>query len=266
MEIGRVLDAELPEVYGPELFDRKVDVIFDHIYASYFDNGESVYDLADAGAGSLPAVATLPSTAERVNDDLLAAVRSDPAMFSRLMETVFGASATWACSTEQLLIREGSRVVEYKQTARWNVQEQRKDKTMEQVVVKTVAGMLNDQGGTLLIGATDNGEPVGLDDDYAQVSPPNADAYVNWLDTLFEHTLGHAGAHRLSIRIDQVNHRDICRIDVPASSRPIWVKTKGASDILYQRRNNSTGAIPSTEVKQFISERFGSQHTELQEF
>ena len=47
-------------------------------------------------------------------------------MFSRLMETVFGASATWACSTEQLLIREESRVVEYKQTARWNVREQRR--------------------------------------------------------------------------------------------------------------------------------------------
>jgi len=39
-----VLDAELPEVYGSELFDRKVGSIFDHIYASYHNNGESVYD------------------------------------------------------------------------------------------------------------------------------------------------------------------------------------------------------------------------------
>ena len=119
-----VLDAELPEVYGPELFDRKVNAIFDHIYASYNDKDDSVYDLAEVGAGALPAVATLPSTAEEVNDDLLSAVRSDPAMLSRLMEAVFGASATWACPTEQLLIREESRVVEYKQTARWNVREE----------------------------------------------------------------------------------------------------------------------------------------------
>ena len=253
-----VLDAELPEVYGPELFDRKVNAIFDHIYASYYGDGESVYDLADAGVGA-PAVATLPNTAEEVNDDLLSAVRSNPAMLSRLMETVFGASATWACPTEQLLIREESRVVEYKQTARWNVRERRRDKTMEQVVVKTVAGMLNDRGGTLLIGVTDDGSPVGLDDDYAQVSPPNADAYVNWLDTLFDNSLGHVGAHRLSIRIDQVNYRDVCRIDVPASSRPIWVKTKDGSDVLYQRRNNSTRPVPPTEVEHFLTERFGNQ-------
>ncbi len=37
------LDHELPDVYGPELFDRKVDAIFDHIYTSYHNNGESVY-------------------------------------------------------------------------------------------------------------------------------------------------------------------------------------------------------------------------------
>ena len=35
---------------------------------------------------------------------------------------------------------------------------------MEQVIVKTVAGLLNDRGGTLLIGVTNSREPVGLDD------------------------------------------------------------------------------------------------------
>ena len=176
------------------------------------------------------------------------------------METVFGASATWACPTEELLIHDETRAVEYKQTARWNVREQRRDNTMEQVIVKTVAGMLNDRGGTLLIGVTDDGEPVGLDDDYAQVKPPNADGYVNWLDTLFENHLGHSGANRLTIRIDQIDGHDVCRIDVPASSRPIWVKNKNGLNTLYQRRNNSTRPVPPVEVEKFIAERFGSQH------
>ena len=76
--IGTVLDEELPDVYGPELFDRKVDTVFDHIYASYFDNGASVYDTPGASADAGAAVATLPTTAEEVSDDLLAQVRSDP--------------------------------------------------------------------------------------------------------------------------------------------------------------------------------------------
>ena len=41
--VRKTLDYELPDIYGPELFDRKVDAIFDHIYTSYHNNGESVY-------------------------------------------------------------------------------------------------------------------------------------------------------------------------------------------------------------------------------
>ena len=255
--IGTVLDDELPDVYGPELFDRKVDAVFDHIYTSYFDDGASVYDTPDARPDASTAVVTMPTTVEDVNDDVLARVHSDPDLFARLMETVFGTSATWACPTEELLTRDETRSVEYKQTARWNVRDQRRDKTMEQTIVKAVAGMLNDRGGTLLIGVTDDRQPVGLHDDYAQVKPANADGFVNWLDTLFENSLGHAGANRLTIRIDQVNGRDVCRIDVPASTRPIRVKNKNGPDILYQRRNNSTRAVPDDEIETFIAERFG---------
>ena len=102
---------------------------------------------------------------------------------------------------------------------------------------QTVAGLLNDRGGTLLIGVTDSREPVGLDDDYAHVKPPNADGYVNWLDTLFENHLGDAGANRLDIRIDRINNHDICRIDIPPAPDPMWVKKKKGTNALYQRRN-----------------------------
>ncbi len=42
--IKTVLDNELPDAYRPELFDRKVDAVYEHIYTSYHNNGESVYD------------------------------------------------------------------------------------------------------------------------------------------------------------------------------------------------------------------------------
>ena len=122
---------------------------------------------------------------------------------------------------------------------------------------KTAAGMLNDHGGTLLIGVTDDGEPVGLEADYALVKPPNADGLVNWLDTLFDNSLGHVGANLLAIRMDQVNGHDICRIDIPASSRPIWVKNPNGDDTLYQRRDNSTRQVPTNEIKPFLTDRFG---------
>ncbi|MXY02179.1 MAG: HsdR family type I site-specific deoxyribonuclease [Acidimicrobiales bacterium] len=254
--IKRVLDDELPEVYDLELLETKTGSIFDHISTSYFNDGRSVYDAAAQVARAGTAVATLPAAAEEVSDELLAVAAVDPDVRARLMEKLYGANATWARSTEELLGGE-NREIEYKQTARWNVREQRKDRAMEGVVVKTIAGMLNDHGGTLLIGVTDDGEPVGLDNDYALVRPPNADGFVNWLDTLFDNSLGHAGAHRLTIRMDQVDGHDVCRIDIPASSRPIWVKNPKGDDTLYQRRNNSTRAVPADELDIFLPDRFG---------
>jgi type I restriction enzyme R subunit len=45
--IRGLLDDELPnDPYPPELFDDKVDAIFNHLVAAYGDDGESVYDLA----------------------------------------------------------------------------------------------------------------------------------------------------------------------------------------------------------------------------
>lgn len=127
----------------------------------------------------------------------------------------------------------------------------------EEIIAKTVAGFLNAQGGTLLIGVNDDGHPVGLGPDYALVGPPNADGFVNWLDTVLDNTLGHAGAHRVRIRIDVVDGTEACRVDVPASSKPIWTHFKRQDAALYERRNNSTRKVPAAEVDQFIAERFG---------
>ncbi|HEX9994982.1 MAG TPA: HsdR family type I site-specific deoxyribonuclease [Acidimicrobiales bacterium] len=253
--VGEIFDADLPEVYGPELFDDKVRRVYEHIYASYFDSGRSVYTGAVEARSAVVPVATLP-TLDAVDDHLLEQARNDPALFARLMEELYGTRETWFRSTEELLASDETRSVEFKQTARWNVKEQRKDKTMEEVIVKTVAGFLNGPGGTLLIGVTDAREAIGLDDDYALVKPPNADGYVRWLDTLLETSLGHSGAHRVQIRIDVVAGGEVCRLDVPASSRPIWAKGKDG-DVLYERRNNSTRVVPADEVEAFIGERFG---------
>ena len=255
--VGQTLDQELPDIYTPELFDQKVAVVFDHIYSSFFDDGSSVYDEPETQASPV-AVATLPETLEDVDDDVLARAEQDPEYFAQLMALLFGASAVWSIDTVDLLAAEGEegRHIEFKQTARWNVREQRKDKTVEEVIAKTVAGFLNGEGGTLLIGVNDNGEPVGLDADYQLVKPPDRDGYVNWLDTMLQNSLGHAGAHRVRIRFDIVSGYDVCRLDVPASSKPIWA-TKGDEMVLYERRNNSTRAVPADELDQFKVARFG---------
>ena len=47
-----ILD-ELPEdVYGPEIWERKAGIVFNHIFASYYDDGGSVYEVRRASRRS----------------------------------------------------------------------------------------------------------------------------------------------------------------------------------------------------------------------
>ena len=241
--IRTVLNDELPDAYEREIFDEKRHAVYEHLYASFGNEGESIYDEQPLASGSVAVAAT---AVQKLDVDARLA----------LLAEMYGATATWALPTEELISSDEVRSVEFKETARWNVREERKDKLMEDVVAKTVAGFLNGTGGTLLIGVDDSGRAVGLDPDLALVKPANLDGYVNWLDTMLENALGHAGAHRVRIAIDLVESTPVCRVDVPASSRPIWAEMKGQRQ-LFERRNNSTRAVPADEVEAYILERFG---------
>jgi predicted HTH transcriptional regulator len=194
--------------------------------------------------------------ADDVTEDLLARAKSDRAVFARLMGELFGAGETWHRDTRDLMRGDELRTVEFKASARWSLANNKKDRTAELIIVKTVAGFLNAAGGTLLNGVNDQGDAVGLQADYPFVKPQNADGFVNWLDTLFDNHLGKAGASRVQIRIEEIDSHEICRIDVPASSRPIWVQGKAGDEVLYTRRSNSTRALAADEASEYISERF----------
>jgi hypothetical protein len=78
-----------------------------------------------------------------------------------------GRDASRAYTAVEDIIKAGeSQGVEFKSTARWNIRSQQLDKKMEHVIVKTVCGFLNGEGGTLLIGVDDAGQVLGLDQDF----------------------------------------------------------------------------------------------------
>jgi predicted HTH transcriptional regulator len=89
---------------------------------------------------------------------------------------------------------------------------------MEDAVVKTIAGFLNTDGGTLLIGVDDSGAVLGLDHDYDRVQPKNGDGFVNWLATYLIDALGHPPVTRVRARIAVHDDKQICRVDVASTA------------------------------------------------
>ena len=76
----------------------------------------------------------------------------------------------------ELMSAGESNRVEFKSSARWNLHTGARDDKMELAIAKTVAGFLNSDGGTLLIGVDDDGRAIGLVHDFSTVKAPTPTA------------------------------------------------------------------------------------------
>lgn len=255
--IRDVLDEELPaDPYPPDLFDEKVQAIFDHITQVYGDDGFSVYDgrpvsPVTGGAG----VATLapgPLTAEELSEGVVDKLRQDADFVALVAEKLGLSGRPELRSVNELLVNDEDYAVEFKETARWDVREGVPSKLMEDAIVKTVAGFLNSDGGTLLVGVSNEGKAVGLSHDYARVKPANGDGFVNWLTTHLINALGHTAVSHTRARIVEHEGAEVCRVDVAFSHSPVRAKTSKAVDVFFARLNNSTRVIPEDEVTAYI--------------
>ena len=86
-------------------------------------------------------------------------------------------------------------LIEFKSTLRVNLHTGQKDPRLELAIVKTISGFLNTTGGTLVVGVSDDGVPVGLGSD----GFPNEDRMNLYLVDLLNSWIGAAGdAPRLS--------------------------------------------------------------------
>jgi hypothetical protein len=89
--------------------------------------------------------------------------------------------------------------VEFKSSARWDVKNGKPEKFIERIIVKTVAALLNTQGGTLVIGVEDDGKVYGLTEDYKLSGGKGRDSFENWLTQTLLKDFGKDAAGLLSV-------------------------------------------------------------------
>ena len=145
--------------------------------------------------------------------------------------------------------------VEFKSSARWDLRENKKSPIMEQVILKTVAAFLNSEGGTLLLGVSDDGATIGLEYDYQTLHKKNADGYELFLSDLLLNHYGRDCSPYVSISFHQLEGKQICRIIAQPTPRPVWVK-EGGEEHLYIRSGNSTRRLTTREAIEYCKTRW----------
>ena len=156
------------------------------------------------------------------------------------------------------LISHGeSATTEFKSTFKWDLKESRPNKSLEEVVLKTLAGFMNGEGGSLIVGVADNGEILGLENDYNIQKKKDRDGFEQSVMASVSANLGTDACQYLKLIFHNIEGKDVCRIIASKSHRPIYIR-EGKDMLFYMRTGVSTRRLNIQEAVNYISTRWGN--------
>lgn len=156
---------------------------------------------------------------------------------------------------EQLLslIRSGeTQHVEFKKTLSRNVETKQKDKDIEKMVLKTICGFLNTDGGTLFVGVDDSGDIYGIDKDIH----PNNDKYLLHFRNLLKDQIGDEFFTLVDYEIKKLLNKDVLVVKCISSKKPVFL---GQEEIFYIRSNPATDELKGRELIEYINNHFDNK-------
>ena len=142
--------------------------------------------------------------------------------------------------------------LEFKSSFRWDMTQNKVNRALEAVVLKTLAGFMNSTGGTLLVGVDDNGGITGIEQDYKTLKKQNRDGFEQAVMTATAMKLGAENCQYIHILFHRIEERDVCRIIVSPSLRPVFVKHNGSAKF-YLRTGGSTRELNVEEAMAYVS-------------
>lgn len=146
--------------------------------------------------------------------------------------------------------------VEFKIGACRNPYTEKKDDSMKDNIVEEVAAFMNTDGGTVLVGVSDDGEIRGVETEYVVANKGKStwDGYELFLQDALNDRLEGIPVfqyYQISPQALQGDHV-VCRIIVQPTPAPVYV-----NDELYIRSGNQKRKLKGAELVAYVEEHWG---------
>lgn len=152
---------------------------------------------------------------------------------------------------EKIVANGESAMVEFKSTLRTNLHTGDKDPRMEAAALKTLAGFLNTNGGTLIVGVSDDGSPIGIERD----GFVNEDMMSLHLVNLVNSRLGPQVMTCIHSHFEDHDGKKIMVVHCTRSPAAVFVKD-GTLEKFYLRTGPSTTELSASQTQDYIGKRF----------
>ena len=146
--------------------------------------------------------------------------------------------------------------LEFKSSFRWDIEQARVNRSLETVIVKTLAGFMNSaHGGTLLIGVADDGTILGLEQDFRSLKKQNQDGFEQAVMTAVSSNLGTDLCRNLHILFHVRDGKSVCRVIVSPADRPVFLN-QGNTPKFFLRTGGATRDLNIQEALKFVQGRW----------
>jgi CheY-like chemotaxis protein len=169
-----------------------------------------------------------------------------PACVERALEQALGSAPT---SVADLIAGGENSHVEFKSSMRWDYARNTINKKLQEVIARAIAGMLNGEGGTLLIGVADDGAVLGIERDLQTLGKRDVDGFQLALTDVVVTHLGVEHMRCIHSRFEYVDGRCVCVVQVERSPRPVFM-TRGGE--LWVRAGTSARSLDPQAATSYV--------------
>lgn len=143
---------------------------------------------------------------------------------------------------------------EFKSTLRLNLHSGKNDDGITHSCLKTIAAFLNTNEGRLLIGISDKGEIVGIEND----GFPDNDKYQLHLFNLIKEYLGNHIASLVNTEMIKIGEKFICLVTCERSPEPVYLNFKKRGEEYFIRTGPGTTKLSTSEAHKYITNKFSN--------
>ncbi len=147
----------------------------------------------------------------------------------------------------ELILEGENETFEMKSTLRYDKNTSQVNPKLEYVVAKTIAAFLNSNGGKLLIGVDDQGNILGIENDFKTLKKQNADEFELHLRQIIKKYLEKTFEKQIKVTFKKIDEKTVCLIIVLKSEKPVFVNYEGKEEFFVRNGNSS---IPKTRQEQ----------------
>lgn len=187
-------------------------------------------------------------------EDFLAARRKliAEAINERMAQLVRDLEVPRAQTLEEMLAAGESPVLEFKSSLRWDLRTQQTNTELQKVIAKTVAGLMNFEGGMLLIGVADDGTVIGIENDLKTLKRSDRDGFEQALRQVLIDYLGAEFSQYVRVSFEDDGGHTVCVVRVEPSPKPVYLADKGGKEF-YIRAGNTTRPLDVQATYNYIN-------------